>query len=472
MGYRAVFVLVVVVGAVAAVLAGPAGASNPPLLSFELNDGGGSVRCEATHPRTIVKSGQSCTIIQPAGGTAWCIQRTKKHGQSTVTQRCEIRQASTSRENVAHVMQVIEMKGGASPQDATQIADVRQGNDRRDNRASVTQMTKLSLGRAGNGDDGNDRVRRMVATLIDVAQKQEAHQSVIVCQGAAGALGPLDPTNCRSGTGMRGDNVSKIAQTQSESEQASRAAAIVQEQNTESRPNACSPSDAADPVVPDDDANACANVDQSTQLSHPGAGKNHSQLSQVYLQSQQASRAESAEQCQGFPGAPCFLSGSPEVGGLDYTINQSGPEPSTIGTNQRSFQIQRLHDVKTSIRKQDPRISKGAGSTQGTDPDSRWRGLQSATQLQFEDGKLAGDTQSALLEYFGKTSGMIRATQVVNQNGQKEKNSCSGSVCAAVLECTTAPSESADARVRPRTAVGQTCTSSPDGDDDDGEDDL
>jgi hypothetical protein len=461
----------VVIGIVAAVLVAPAGASTTLAPSPKLGDGP-SVRCEATEPRTIVKTDQSCTIIQPAGGTAWCFQRVRKHRSAAVIQRCEIRQAGTWRENVAYVVQVIEMKGRTSPQDATQIADIRQGNELGDNRAFVTQVMKLALGRRGNDDDDDDGIRRAVASHHDARQKQEARQSAIVCQGAAGALGPSDPTNCRSGSGMRGSNVAKVGQTQWESERAARGRAIVQEQNTESRPNACSPADVVDPVAPDGDANACANVDQRTQLSHPAGGKNRSRLSQLHVQLQKARRADSAVQCQGYPAAPCFLSGSPEVGGLDYTINQSGPRPSTIQTAQHSFQVQRVDDVKTVIRKQDPRISKGPGSAQGTHPDSRWEGRQTATQLQFEDGRLGGDSQTALLEYFGATSGKIRAAQVVDQNGHKERNSCSGSVCAAVLECTTAPPES-EARPRPNTAVHrpQTCSSPPDDDDDDDDDD-
>jgi hypothetical protein len=458
-------VVAVAAGIAAAVLAGRAEASTPSALSFANDDGGSFVRCAATKPRTIVKTGQSCTIIQPAGGTAWCVERTGTRGAMPVTQRCVIRQASTWRKNVAHVVQVIEMKGSAPAQDATQIADVRQGNGSGDNRASVTQVTRLSLGRRLDDDDGFSRGD---AHPHDLAHSQEAHQSVLVCQGAAAALGPSDPSNCRGGEGMRASNFSNVTQKQWERQTAHASGTVVQEQNTEARPNACSPSDVLDPVVPDEDANACANVDQSAQLSHPGSGRNESRLSQLYVQLQSARGAAEATQCQGFPAAPCFVSGPPEVGGLDYTVNQSAPRRSTIVTNQRSIQVQRLDDVTTFLRKQDPRISKGAGSAQGTHPDNRWTGLQRATQLQFEDGQLGGDTQSALLEYFGATSGEIRAAQLVNQNGQVERNSCSGSVCAAVLECTTAPPEPEEALLEPSTALfpGQTCTATSD---DDGE---
>ena len=300
MRHRVVFV--VVVGVIASMFAGSADASTAQHSSLEHDDGGSYVRCEATKPRTIVKTGQGCTIIQPAGGIAWCVQPVKKHGSAAVTQRCKIRQASMHRENVAHVVQVIEMEGWASPQDATQIADIRQGNKLKDNRAYVSQVTALALG-GGSGHGDDDDQRR--ATTYPIGQAQEAHQSVIVCQGAAGALGPRHPANCRSGEGMRADNVSDVTQKQSESEHATGAGTIVQEQNTDSRPNTCTPGDAADPVVPDVDANACANVDQSTQLSYPGTGKNHSQLAQHYVQSQEASKAHSVVQCQGFPGAPC-----------------------------------------------------------------------------------------------------------------------------------------------------------------------
>ncbi len=136
---------------------------------------------------------------------------------------------------------------------------------------------------------------------------------------------------------MRADNVSSVSQKQSESEHATGAGTIVQEQNTDSRPS-CTPGDAADPVVPDVDANACANVDESTQLYHPGAGKNHCAANPALRPATGGEQADSAFQCQGFPGAPC--SPACRVGGLDHTINQSGPEPSQILTEQHSFQVQ------------------------------------------------------------------------------------------------------------------------------------
>jgi hypothetical protein len=470
---RAVFA--VAAGVTAAVLAGRADASTPPPLSAAM-DGDSSVRCAATKPRTIVKSGQSCTIIQPAGGMAWCVERISTRRSTPVTQRCEIRQASASLENVAYVVQVIAMRGWASRQDATQIADVRQGNRFRNNRASVIQVTRLALGRRPDNDDDDDDdddLSGRVAFLHNVRQSQEAHQSAIVCQGAAGALGPSDPSNCRSGAGMRATNISNVTQKQSERQRAVAGGTVVQEQNTESRPNACSPSDVLDPLVPDEDANACANVDQKAQLSHPRSGRNQSKLLQLYVQLQSARGASTARQCQGFPDSPCFVSGSPEVGGLDYTVNQSAPRPSSIVTEQHAFQVQRLDDVTSFARKQDPKISKGAGSAQGTHSDSVWKGLQTARQLQFEDGQLGGDTQTVRLEYFGTTDGKIRAFQLINQNGQKERNSCSGSVCAAVLECTTAPSEAEESLLAPSIAMfpAQTCTAPPDDDDDDDDDD-
>src|SRR3712207_4925934 len=100
--YAGCFVLV---GLVAAFLAAPSGASAARSHAAKLDEGP-SVRCEATQPRTIITTDGGCTIIQPAGGTAWCILRTKNHKSAAVTQKCTIRQAGTWRENVAHVVQV------------------------------------------------------------------------------------------------------------------------------------------------------------------------------------------------------------------------------------------------------------------------------------------------------------------------------------------------------------------------------
>lgn len=421
--------LVVAAGAVAGFLAAPAGAETPPPLTFTMSSGSGSVQCQATSPAWVTKTGQSCTIIQPAGGTAWCIERLSKQGPAPVKQRCKIRQASAWRDNVAYVVQVLEMKSGASPQDATQIADVRQGNKHKNNKAFVTQVTKLALGRllSADGDDWSTATSSGTKTQV-----QEAHQSALVCQGAAGGLGPTDPTNCRSDVGMLGSNLSDVDQRQWESEQAAASEMVTQEQNTEARIDGCKATDAADPTAPATDTNMCANVDQLTQELWGRA--NTSDLDQLSVQLQNARDADTTTQRQGASNV--------NLGGLDHTINQSGPKPSSIETDQHSFQIQIVKGAVVLIRKQDPKLSKGFGSSQGTNPANVWTGRQSETQLQFEDGVLGGDTQTSRLEYFGDTTGNIEAKQLINQNGETQTNSCSGMHCAAVIECTTVEGES------------------------------
>jgi hypothetical protein len=420
--------VVVAAGAIAAFLAGPAAADTPPPLSFEMSSGTSSLACTATQPATVVKSGQTCKIVQPAGGTAWCIEWRSARGPDPVGQVCKIRQASTWRDNVAYVVQVLEMKGGPSPQDASQVADVRQGNRNRHNKAYVTQVTKLALGSLLESDGSYWGTSTLVGSKQQV---QEAHQSTLVCQGAAGALGPTDPSNCRGDVGMLGSNLSNVHQWQWESEQAAASETITQKQNTEVRIDGCRATDPADPTTPATDTNMCANVDQRTQAL--GGGANTSDLDQLSVELQNAKKAATVIQRQGGPTV--------DTGGLDHTINQLGPKPSSIETDQHSFQIQRVEDAVTLIRKQDPKLSKGFGSSQGTNPADVWTGRQSETQLQFEDGVLAGDTQTSLLEYFGDTSGHIEAKQRITQNEETQTNSCSGTSCAAVLECTTVPDE-------------------------------
>jgi hypothetical protein len=415
--------LVVAAGAVAGLLAAPAGAGTTPPLSFEMTSGSSSVYCAATQPATVSKSGQSCSIVQPAGGTAWCIERISKRGPTPVVQTCTIKQASTWKKNVAIVVQLYEAKGGGSPQDGTQNADVRQGNQFNANEAYVTQITKQLLGHLldseGDYEDGD------WIPDATVLQDQKARISAVVCQG--GRTTATDPANCRTGAGMVSSNKSSVIQQQWQSEQA-KGTEVTQEQNTTFGENTCAPE--GDATLPDTDANMCANVDQQTQTV--GGGKNDSNLGQLYVQLQRA-RAETTTQRQG--------GSTVDTGGLDHTVNQLGPRPSSIHTGQHSFQIQRVNDAVVLVRKQDPRISKGFGSSQGTSPESVWRGRQTAVQLQFEDGVLGGDTQTARLEYFGTTSGNIEASQLINQNGETETNSCSGTTCAAVLECTTVEEE-------------------------------
>jgi hypothetical protein len=375
-----------------------------------------TVECTATAPARITRGHSSCTIIQPLGGTASCTIRTTASGSTAVKQRCTIRQRSRTHRNHATATLIIRQTGRWT-QEAQQVITIEQGNVFRNNIASASERVVQSLTKHG------------AATAID--QSQESHQSINVCQGAL-HVGVVP--NCRSAAGMRGNNSLSISQTLRQAQSADGAPVIAQLQNTGLATNKCSP--LGDPTPIDDPtAHMCANADQNT------TGANTSSLRQVYNQAQNVSDAATATQQQG---------GDPLVkrGGLDHQVNQDGGAPSQIHTDQDAFQDQAATNVGVLTQDQDPFVAKGRLSNQGSHPDNRWRGEQTSTQTQTEDGNPSGGTQSTLLEYFGVTSGDIRAVQIANQNGVTNTWGCpppdeppppgQNSTCGAVMECTNA----------------------------------
>jgi hypothetical protein len=411
---RRLVLLVFVAGVVAALFTGPAWAESPPLLSFELSSGSSYVKCAATSPATVIKSGQSCTITQPSGGTAWCIEY--KSSMSPITQTCTIKQTSTTRANYAYVTQIAEQRGGSSPQTATQTATVEQGNTVRTNNSWVAQLARQALGHRLD-EDGDDWAAPSFATSVDQVQNLSQHADI--CQGGV--------ADCHADAGMVSHNNSSVVQKQWQSEQAAATTTINQEQNTDAAPPC---------TVVGQPANQCADVDQNSEPL--ASGRNTEGLSQLYVQLQNArgKGTTDTEQHQG---------GGDALGGLDHQIAQLGGGVANITTGQNSFQFQKASKVGPLFQQQDPRISKDPFSTQTGATGSSWTGAQRAFQFQLEDGALVTSLggQNSLLEYFGTSiGGSISATQLVNQNGQTETQSCGpASSCAILLDCTNVQSE-------------------------------
>lgn len=436
-------VLVVAAGVVGAFLVASAG-SQPlpngqtvPGLSVAMSDGGSSVQCTATYPRTIIKSGQSCTIIQPAGGTAWCIQHKSATGGTAIAQSCTIKQTSTTKANFAYVVQTAEHRGGSAPQDTTQIATVEQGNQFKTNNSSITQTVKQTFGKPL--DDNGDYWGYSTPS-DDVVQIQNAQQLADVCQGGT--------SNCALGTGMLSHNDSKVIQKHWQSEQANATDLITQEQNSDAAPP-CTSTDAQP-------ANMCADVDQNTKVT--GSGRNKESLDQLYVQLQNARGDGDTQTSQKQGGFDLF------TGGLEHEIIQLGGGVANITTGQNTFQIQKASDVGIDLtQKQDPKIAKGHLSSQVGAAGTSWTGAQRAFQFQVVDGELVDNLQRALLTYDGTTTGSISAKQLVNQNGQIETNSCSASPCAAFLECTNVEEEYSLGSLRASVVLfsTQTCATAP-----------
>jgi hypothetical protein len=443
-------VLALAAGLVAAVLVVPASASTPPPLLFSMNSGESSMVCKATSGTATpggTPTSPTCTITQPAGGTAWCIQRNSAQGPTPIKQTCTITQTSTTRANFAYVVQTAEHRGGASPQETTQIAIVEQGNQFKTNNSSVTQTVKQVFGRplddngdnGDNGDDDNGDDWGHSAPEAVVTQIQNANQLADVCQGQT--------SNCALGAGMLSHNDSKVFQKHWQSEQATATDSITQAQNTALAQD-CSSAD----VQP---ANMCADVDQNTKVT--GSGRNKESLDQLYVQLQNARGDGYTITTQNQGGPDVF------TGGLEHEIIQLGGGTANITTGQNSFQIQKASDVGVDLtQKQDPKVAKSHPSSQTGAAGTRWTGVQRAFQFQFVDGDLVDNFQRARLTYDGTTTGSISAKQLVNQNGQIETNSCTASPCAAFLECTNVEESSlASLRASVVLFATQTCATAP-----------
>jgi len=412
---RRLVLLVVGAGMVAALFAGPASADSPPPLSFELSSGSSFVKCAATSPATVTKSGQSCTITQPSGGTAWCIEY--KSSTSPITQTCTIKQTSTTRANFAYVVQIAEQRGGSSPQKTTQTATVEQGNTVRTNNSWVTQIARQGLGHVLD-DDGDDWG---YPTYSDnVHQVQDASQLADVCQGGV--------ADCHLGAGMLSHNNSSVLQKQWQTEQAAARVSITQEQNTKQNsyfPLSC--------VAVADPANMCADVDQNSDPT--ASGKNDEDLNQLYVQLQNARGKGAAVTDQRQGGANIFS------GGLAHAITQLGGGVANITTGQNSFQYQKANNVGSLFQKQDPRISKDLFSTQEGAEGSLWTGNQRAFQFQLEDGVFTpsfGGQRARLTYDADSIGGSISADLLVKQNDEPaETESCGPAPsCHILLDCT------------------------------------
>jgi hypothetical protein len=408
---RRLVLLVFVAGVVGALFAGRASAESPPPLSFELSSASSFVRCAATYPATVTKSGQSCTITQPSGGTAWCIEY--KSSTSPITQTCTIKQTSTTRANFTYVVQIAEQRGGTSPHDATQTASVEQGNTTRTNSSWVTQVVRQALGRRLD-DDGDDWGPWSFAANAN--QIQNASQVADVCQGGV--------ADCHLGAGMLSRNNSRVIQKQWQSEQAAARDSITQEQNTDA-PAFC-------PAVADP-ANMCADVDQNSDPT--ASGKNDEDLNQLYVQLQNARGKGTAVTDQRQGGANIFS------GGLAHAITQLGGGVANITTGQNSFQFQKANNVGSLFQKQDPRISKDLFSTQEGAEGSLWTGNQRAFQFQLEDGVFTpsfGGQHARLTYDADSVGGLISANLLVKQNDEPaETESCGPTPsCHILLDCT------------------------------------
>jgi len=353
---------------------------------------------------------QTC-VVNGTNGT--CIEKTDS---PIVVQTCTITQSGPGN-NQATVVQVAATDKGPSPQNHTQIVTVDQTSTGGSNSSDVSQVVKQSLG-PGHFDDTDEDEPDSASTSspMPITTQQDFHQIVTVTQNAYG------------------DNNSKISQLGKQRARAKQSPSIVEDQNTSANEFAGCPSD-------DAEANICSTVDQTST----NGGQNISTLDETLSQFERAHQTIAGDQQQGF---------SINQGGINHEIHQSSSGFCKIVTKQSEHQVMRAVQANVTQEQHGP-TRKGAGSSQDCNTSSVWTGTQNSTQLattrptEADMGSLVfGDpaVQDNLLQYFGTSTGDIRATQSVTEktNGRAEtkQNSCPASpsstpnhACAITIVC-------------------------------------
>ena len=373
--------------------------------------------CPGASIKVNNSTAQTCVWPDTFTGTVTCLQVSIS---ANVTQTCDSTQTNTTANNNALVAQVIWSKNPAADQDGTQIVRLRQTNAGGANNAGVGQFIKQSKGPGTPDDTEETDVEPLAAATLTAGQNQEGHQTIHLRQ-----------------VNVTGDDNAALLQFLRQRERSSNAATANQNQNVQSRPTSCVPeatSDGLAGVSVDPNANQCILSNQTAT-----SGRLNLLMNGDYNQLQRARKATSGSQTQGVPFQ----------GGSDYGLTQNSTGLAKILTNQGERQVQRAIDSNVFQSQNGPR--KGSGSTQGTNPADTWVGTQSSTQIQtntttgFAAVASAGN-QTNIFQYFGNTSGDIRATQTANQNGDVTTNSCpppnappttQNQVCAATIVCTS-----------------------------------
>ena len=377
--------------------------------------------CSGASTKSNTAAAQTC--IWPANtGQVVCIQTSTS---PTVMQTCDASQTGSTQANRALIIQIIWSMNPHAAQDGKQIVKLRQTNVSGANIAGISQYIKQSQGPGTPDDTDEGDSESLASPTASAVQTQNSHQTVHLRQATTGA----------------GDNNAVVLQFLRQRERASNVGTVNQTQNL--GPNTGDTLCAQDPgsdnltaVTMDPNANQCVLSNQTSTSGHLNLGVN-----QDYNQFQRARKAAGGFQNQGLD----------EVGGGDIGLAQLSPAKSNILTNQNERLVQRAID-STSVSQDQNGPRKGQGSTQGTSGDDVWKGFQTSTLIQTSTTtglsvKRAASSvghQSDFLQYFGVTSGDIRATQTSNLNGDVTNWGCPApgttsmgpnQVCAAEVKC-------------------------------------
>jgi hypothetical protein len=348
-------------------------------------------------------------VLQASGDNEFqCVEKTKASWGLPITQTCSIIQlANPNGDNRAEIVQSADQKdNGGGMQDVTQIASVMQNNNgTRSNSSSIQQDIKQSFNTTGNN-----------ATLV-VKQSQEAHQYVSVIQ------------DTNNGSNQAGNNDSKVSQSQNQDEHAEKAAtSITQLQNTDQRFDATAPSCPKTTIFDDPTANECYAVSQTSNfvpgfpdVQSANGGSNKSTVDQKYNESQDASKTPDGHQAQG---------SSSSGGGTDHRFIQHSSGVSSQDSKQDEHQTQHRNDTGAMTWVQHgPR--KGTGLQDG---NANSNANQDQNAVQDSKGPGSGFGTEILTDQC-HSDGNCAASQRVDANGDKQRNSASGQNIGIFIAC-------------------------------------
>jgi hypothetical protein len=335
----------------------------------------------------------TCTVVQPTGGRATCVEHTTVSPGTPFTQDCSIMQGPTltgdNRATVDQSARQSNQSQSSCVQDVTQTAEITQTNTGTgSNWVSIGQsIIQSCIAKDGSGS---------------VTQHQEGHQYIT----GVGTNSLTQDTSLGSGS-----NTANVNQVQAQNELAGKITAT-QSQNT---------NDIADPCnfgsVPS--ANSCIQY-----LQTAATGNNTIGVHQNALHSELAGAP--ATQKQG-----CATGDTKDCGLEEEGFAQTAPTATDTGTVDQDAAYLELAPHGSS-QTQDPRAG-GYGSDQVGGPNDSFR-LDQAIGLFAYGGN---PFQSQENDVNDTSDGHVNTQSTIHVNGQTSRVQCSGTgTCSYMQTCT------------------------------------
>jgi hypothetical protein len=343
-----------------------------------------------------------CVITQTNDGgknDARCVERS-----SAATQACVIMQSNTSGTNRAFVSQSITQSQPApdGSQNAKQTATVSQSNDTGTNDSEISQTIEQSQASDLSGPI--------------LAQSQESHQRVDVCQGGTPCTNPSN-----------GKNVSDVSQANAQRLKArfgdNSTGAIDQKQNTSADPATGGPTSIATVnQMSMTSANDSRLMQSSREIATAQNGKDKDEGNDEQL-SRPSPFVGSVTQQQGLASNFCPDSG------LCGNVFQT-----SLGVQQareRQDELQKLQGPPGAMQSQyGPEFC--CATQTGSNPKNSNDINQNKVQLH------TSSTANGLIEgHCVSAPDGCNVTQKLRQNSTTQVNSCSGAFCAPSIVCQT-----------------------------------